>query len=251
MENYKLIAYTDPKSPISEAYRTLRTNIQFSSLDNPIRTIIVTSSGPGEGKTTTTINLAIAMAQSGSKVLLIDGDLRKPKLHKIFKTSNQVGLTNILVNELDYKEGVYSSHIEKLDILPAGVIPPNPSELLASNKMKQFLNNVKKDYDYIMVDTPPVAVVTDASILSTIVDGTLLVCASGQVPIEVATRAKALLENVKANIIGVVLNKIPINERNYSQYYYYSYYAEDESTTNKKRNKKRNKKKNKRVKANG
>lgn len=227
MEEYKLIAHTDPKSPISEAYRTLRTNIQFSSLDKPLKTLVVTSSGPGEGKTTTTINIAITMAQSGSRVLLIDADLRKPKLHKIFKVSNQIGLTNILVNQLDYTEVVLSTYIERLTILPSGVIPPNPSELLASNKMKMFLEKVKKDYDFVLIDTPPAAVVTDASVLSTIVDGTLLVCASGQVPIEGALRAKSLLENVNANIVGVVLNKLPINQRNYSQYYYYTYYEED------------------------
>jgi len=239
MERYKLIAHTDPKSPISEAYRTLRTNIQFSSLDKPLRSIAVTSSGPGEGKTTTTINLAITMAQSGSKVLLIDGDLRKPKIHKIFRINNAVGLTNILVNELDYKENVSSTYIEGLNILTAGVIPPNPSELLASNRMKQFLDKVKNDYDFVLIDTPPAAVVTDASILSTIVDGTLLVCASGEVAIEAATRAKGLLENVNANIIGVVLNKIKINKSNYSQYYYYAY-EEEEYTKKKKKKAKRN-----------
>jgi len=238
MEKYKLIAHTNPKSPISEAYRTLRTNIQFSSLDKPLKTIVVTSSGPGEGKTTTTINLAITMAQSGSRVLLIDGDLRKPKLHKIFRVNNVIGLTNVLVNELDYTQGVSKTDIDGLEVLPAGVIPPNPSELLSSNRMKQFLAKVKQDYDFVLVDTPPAAVVTDASILSAIVDGTLLVCASGQVPIEAATRAKGLLENVNANIIGVVLNKIPINERNYSQYYYYTYYEED-NDDNKKKSKKK------------
>ncbi len=236
MDNkYKLIVHTNPKSPISEAYRTLRTNIQFSSLDNPIKTIVVTSAGPGEGKTTSVINLGITMVQSGSKVLLIDGDLRKPQIHKIFEASNQVGLTNVLVNELDYKEGVSSTYVDGLEILSAGVIPPNPSELLASNRMKQLLSRVSEDYDFVLVDTPPAAVVTDASVLSAVADGTILVCASGQVPIDGTKRAKELLENVNANIIGVILNKIPINQRNYSQYYYYHYYGEDNPEKNKKR----------------
>lgn len=235
MDKYKLIVHTDPKSPISEAYRTLRTNIQFSSLDNPIKTIVVTSAGPGEGKTTSIMNLAITMAQSGSKVLLVDGDLRKPVLHKIFAVSNQLGLTNVLVGEPDYKEGVSPTNIEGLEILPAGVIPPNPSELLASNKMKRLLNGASADYDFILIDTPPAAIVTDASVLSAVVDGTILVCASGQVPIDGAKRAKELLKNVKANIIGVILNKIPTNQKGYSQYYYYHYYREDSPKKNKKR----------------
>ena len=237
MDKYKLIVQTNPKSPISEAYRTLRTNIQFSSLDNPIKTIVVTSTCPGEGKTTSVTNLAITMAHSGSRVLLIDGDLRKPELHKIFISSNQVGLTNILVSELDYKERVVQTHVEGLEILPVGVIPPNPSELLASNKMKQLLDEVKRDYDFVLIDTPPVGLVTDASILSAIVDGTILVCASGQTSIEEIERAKELLKNVNANIIGVILNKIPLNRGGYSQYYYYRSYEE----VNPKRTKRRGK----------
>jgi protein-tyrosine kinase len=161
---YKLVVHTDPKSPVSEAYRTLRTNIQFLSLDNPIKTIIVTSAGPGEGKTTTVINLAIAMAQSGSKVLLIDGDLRKPALHRIFSIPNEPGLTYVLVSGLSYKEGISSTYIEGLEILPVGIIPPNPSELLASDKMKQLLKEVGKDYDFVLMDSSPAAVVTDACI---------------------------------------------------------------------------------------
>lgn len=234
MSKYRLIVHTDPKSPISEAYRTLRTNIQFSSLDNPIKTMVVTSAGPGEGKTTSVMNLAVTMAQFGSKVLLIDGDLRKPALHKIFAISNELGLTNVLVGEQDYKEGVSPTHVERLEILPAGVIPPNPSELLASNKMKQLLNKVREDYDFVIIDTPPAAVVTDASVLSAVADGTVLVCESGQVPIEGAKRAKELLENVNANIIGVILNKIPTDQKGYSQYYYYHYYREDSPKKNKK-----------------
>lgn len=237
MDKYRLIVHTDPKSPISEAYRTLRTNIQFSSLDNSIKTIVVTSAGPGEGKTTSIINLGITMVQSGSKVLLIDGDLRKPQIHKIFEASNQLGLTSVLVSELSYKERVLSTYIEGLEILPVGVIPPNPSELLASGKMKQLLSEVSEDYDFVLIDTPPAAVVTDASVLAAVADGTILVCSSGQVPIDGAKRAKELLKNVNANIIGVILNKIPINQRNYSQYYYYyyHYYGEDNTNKNKKR----------------
>ena len=235
MDKFRLVVHTDPKSPVSEAFRTLRTNIQFSSLDNPIETIVITSAGPGEGKTTSVINLGITMAQSGSRVLLIDADLRKPELHRIFRTSDQSGLTYVLAGGLDYKEGVYPTYIEGLEILPSGVIPPNPSELLGSDKMKRLLKEANRDYDFVLIDTPPVAVVTDAAILAAAVDGIILVCASGKVPIDGAKRAKGLLENVKANIIGVILNKIPANRKGYAQYYYQQYYHEEEPRKNKKR----------------
>lgn len=227
MDKLKLIVHEDPKSPVSEAYRILRTNIQFSSLDNPVKTIVITSAGPGEGKTTSIINLGIAMVQSGLKVLLIDGDLRNPQIHKILGTLNRLGLTDVLVNEPDYKEGVSSTYIEGLEILSAGTIPPNPSELLASNKMKQLLGGISKDYDFVLIDTPPAAVVTDASVLAAVADGTILVCASGRVPIEGAKRAKESLKNVNANIIGVILNKFPASQKYYSQYYCYVYHEKE------------------------
>jgi capsular exopolysaccharide synthesis family protein len=160
MDKPKLIVHKDPKSPASEAYRTLRTNIQFSSLDNPMKTIVITSAGPGEGKTTSVINLGTAMAQSGLKVLLIDGDLRKPQIHKTFEIFNGPGLTDVLVNGPDYREGVSSTYIAGLEILSAGTIPPNPSELLASDRMKQFLGEIRENYDFVLIDTSPAAVVT-------------------------------------------------------------------------------------------
>lgn len=227
MDKPKLIVHKDPKSPVSEAYRILRTNIQFSSLDNPMKTIVVTSAGPGEGKTTSIINLGVAMAQSGSRVLLIDGDLRKPQIHKTFDAFNRLGLTDVLVKGLDYREGVSPTYIEGLEILPAGTIPPNPSELLASGKMEQLLGEIREDYDFILIDTSPAAIVTDASILSALVDGTLLVCASGQVSVDGAKRAKELLEGVNSNIIGIILNKFPVNRKDYSQYYYYACYEKE------------------------
>lgn len=222
MEDKSVIAYTNPKSPISEAYRVLRTNIQFSSIDKPLKTIVVTSSGPGEGKSTTISNLAITFAQSGSKCLIIDGDLRKPKIHKLFGFNNQKGLTNVLKQHENYKSYIYNSLIDNLDVLTCGAIPPNPSELLSSNSMKLFLQQLKEDYDMIFIDAPPVGSVTDAAILSTFVDGTVLVAASGVVEIEGIKRAKELLDKVNANIIGVVLNKLDKNAQ--GNYYYYNYY---------------------------
>ncbi|AOY75598.1 CpsD/CapB family tyrosine-protein kinase [Clostridium formicaceticum] len=237
MKERKIITHSNPKSPISEAYRTLRTNIQFASLDNPIKVLMVTSSGPGEGKTTTTANLAVTMAQLGAKVLVMDADLRKPAVHKAFQLSNSEGVTNILVKDLNYKEFLLKTEVEGLEVLPSGAIPPNPSELLASQKMKNFIHSLREDYDYILIDTPPAAIVTDAALLSTAVDGVILVCAAGEVAIQGAQRAKELLDNVNANIIGVVLNKIPIGKKGssyYSYYYYSSYYGEEEPVKNKK-----------------
>ncbi|WHH57520.1 CpsD/CapB family tyrosine-protein kinase [Petroclostridium sp. X23] len=232
-----LITHNNPKSPISEAYRVLRTNIQFSGVDKPLKIMVVTSAGPGEGKSTTIANLAITFAQSGSKVLLIDGDLRKPKVHKTFNTHNQTGLTNVLAQHADYKQYVKQCDIDNLDILTSGPIPPNPSELLSSNSMKKLLERFREDYEIVLIDAPPVGTVTDAAILSTIVDGTILVAASGQVEIEAAQRAKQLLEKVNANIIGVVLNKLSKNEQGNYYYYYYYYYGEDDGNDKKKRKK--------------
>lgn len=231
----QVITYDDPKSPISEAYRTLRTNIQFASLDAPIKTMVITSAIAGEGKSTTIFNLATTLAQMGEKVLLIDADFRKPMLHKVAEMANNYGLTNILIRDSDYKESIKKSHIENLDLIFSGVIPPNPSELLNSKKMKKFIDTVKEDYDYVLFDTPPVGLVTDAAILSTNVDGAILVTAVGQVDFDVAKRAVQLLRNVQANLIGSVLNKIPIGDKTYSYYYYSSYYGE--LTHNKKRRK--------------
>lgn len=245
MHNQKqLITYSNPKSPISEAYRVLRTNIQFSSVDNPLKTIVVTSAGPGEGKTTTIANLAITFAQSGSKTLLIDGDLRKPRLHKHFGFSNDSGITTILARRENYTKHLHEGPVENLHVLVSGPVPPNPSELLSSNSMKQLIVSLKEDYDMVLIDAPPVGTVTDAAILSTLVDGTILVASSGHVEIEAIQRARDLLDKVNANIIGVVLNKLAKNAQGNYYYYYYYYYGEDEEQDVKKRHRKRRKKSN-------
>lgn len=226
-DSKSLITYNDPKSPISEAYRVLRTNIQYSSIDDPLKVIVVTSSGPGEGKSTTVANLAITFSQMGSRVLLIDADLRKPKIHKVFGLQNQRGLTNFLASREDYKNYVRNILVSGLNVITCGVIPPNPSELLASNAMKQFIAQVRDDYDIILIDAPPVGTVTDAAIISAIVDGTILVAASGSVEEEPLIRSKELLTKVNANIIGVVLNKLDKNSHG-NNYYYNNYYYEEE-----------------------
>ncbi|WP_026882545.1 CpsD/CapB family tyrosine-protein kinase [Clostridium akagii] len=227
-----LIVQDNPKSPISEAYRTLRTNIQFSNFDEDLNTILVTSSGPGEGKSTTAANLALSMAETGKKVLLIDADLRKPSLHKKFNISNNKGISNLLIGQFKFAD-VAQRYTENLYLLTSGTIPPNPSEMLSSKKMKIFLEEAKGNFDFIILDTPPVVAVTDAQLLSTMVGGVLLVVAAGQAEVAAAQKAKELLENVKANIIGVVLNKAEIgNGKNYGYYHYY--YGEGKSKTAKK-----------------
>ncbi|MDC1541880.1 CpsD/CapB family tyrosine-protein kinase [Candidatus Pseudothioglobus singularis] len=213
-----LITKINPKSPISEQYRTIRTNIQFASVDNPIRSLIVTSSGPSEGKSTTTANLAIVYAQQGKKVLLIDADLRKPTIHYTFRLDNLRGLSNVLVGEHSLKEVTHESDVTNLDVISCGPIPPNPSELLGSRKMVQFLEEAKQAYDIVIFDTPPVLAVTDAQILANIVDGSILVIKSGSTEIEAAVKAKEALEPAKAKLLGTVLNG---REKTASNYYYY------------------------------
>lgn len=231
-----VITHANPKSPISEAYRVLRTNVQYSNIDKQIKTIVVTSSGPMEGKTTTAVNLAVTFAQAGNKVLLIDSDLRKPKIHRLFMLSNKKGLTNFLAVHDDYLNYIHSSDVPNLEILTSGIIPPNPSELLASNSMKQFIQMVSGKYDMILMDAPPVGSVTDAAIISTFVDGTILVASSGRVEINALKRTKEILSKVNANIIGVVLNNLDKNSMGNYNYYKYYYYCEDDY--GKKKNKK-------------
>ncbi|WP_251860515.1 CpsD/CapB family tyrosine-protein kinase [Clostridium sp. Marseille-Q2269] len=230
-KNLDLITIKEPKSPISEAYRTLRTNIQFSSFDKEIKVIFVTSSTPGEGKSTTSANLAITMAQNGAKTILVDCDLRKPNVHRLFNISNTRGLSNLLIEENGIDKIVQQSGIEDLHILTSGLKPPNPSELLSSTKMKKFIEMSKNYYDYIILDTPPVGVVTDAQLVSQYSDGGVLVTASGQVEIESAIKAKQLLEKVNAKILGVVLNKVDTDSGN--GYRYYNYYYEEDGNKNK------------------
>jgi capsular exopolysaccharide synthesis family protein len=220
----KLIVQKNPKSPVSEAYRTLRTNIQFASFDKDIKTIVVTSSGPKEGKSTTAANLALAIAETSKKVLIIDCDLRIPTLHKNFRISNKIGLTNLLVENLNI-EDIMVAYIDNLYLLPSGTIPPSPAEMLSSNRMKTFIEETKNKFDCIIIDSPPIIAVTDAQILSTIADGVLLVASSGEVEREAINRAKDLLTRVNANILGVVLNKVELKGRR--GYGYYNYYGNE------------------------
>ncbi len=213
-----LITKLNPKSPISEQYRTIRTNIQYASVDNDIKSLLVTSSGPSEGKSTTIANLAVVYAQTGKKVLLIDADLRKPTVHYTFRLDNLRGLSNILVGEHTLDETVNPSDVENLDVISCGPIPPNPSELLASRKMAAFIREATTAYDIVIFDTPPVLAVADAQILANVVDGSLLVVRSEHTELEAAQKAKEILEPAKAKLLGTVLNG---REKKASNYYYY------------------------------
>ena len=219
----RLITHLDPKSPVSEAYRTLRTNLQFSKIDRKLKTILVTSSGPKEGKSTTAANLAIALAQVGQKVVLVDADLRRPVVHSIFGMEKDEGVTNYLMGTVTYESVLNSTFHENLYVIPSGVLPPNPSELLASRPMETLIKKLQEDFDVIIFDSPPVIAVTDAAILSTKVDGTILVVNSGNTNRDALIRGNTLLESVDAKLLGVLLNGVDI-EGMYGSYYYYYYH---------------------------
>lgn len=215
-----LISLKNPKSRASEAYRTLRTNIQFSSLDEEIKSIVVTSSGPGEGKSTTMANLAITMAQSGKRVVLIDCDFRKPTIHKKFGLPNSQGLINILAQDKKFEEIVITTDVNNLYVITCGPVPPNPAELLGTRKMKTLLSELTKVFDMVLIDAPPVLAVTDAQILSTIVNGTIIVSAYGKSDKNALLQSKLHIEKVGGKILGIVINMVPEQTIGYYGKYY-------------------------------
>jgi len=219
---YELITHKNPKSAMAEAYRTLRTNLDFAGVDNPCRSIMISSSSPQDGKSTTLANLAVVMAQAGHKVILVDCDLRKPVQHKIFSVANHKGVTNCLLGQMQVEEAVHNGVVENLTLLTSGPIPPNPAEILNSGKTRAFWGMLLEKYDYIFIDTPPVLAVADASILSTQVDGVILVIRSAVTKIELARQAKEQFIKANARIIGVVLNFVKMDSEGYQYYYYYS-----------------------------
>jgi capsular exopolysaccharide synthesis family protein len=222
-----LFTVVNPRSPVSEAYRTLRTNIRFSAVDREVKVVMVTSPGPGEGKSTTVSNLAVTYAQADQRVLLIDGDLRKPVLHRIFHVSNRFGLTDLLASNGDPLQAIRPTAIPNLHLITSGPTPPNPSELLGSRRMASIVEELREHYDMILLDTPPVLALTDAQIISSLSDGALLVIDSGKVKHSIALRAKMNLDQVNARVLGVVLNNVTHKED--ELYYYYNYYYSSKS----------------------
>ena len=223
----ELVLNNDPKSVISETIRTLRTNLQFTAVDKKIKTILITSSMPGEGKSFIAANLALAFAQNDVKTLLVDCDIRKGRQHFIFGTHNQKGLSNLLLDDVkNYKDYIHQTKINNLSVMFRGTTPPNPSELLGSEKNKELLKTLEKEYDIIIYDSAPVnGGLTDSIIMSTIVDGVVVVCKHKQTPVEMLNSTKKSLENVNANILGVVLNQTESKGKKYYGHYYGHYYG--------------------------
>jgi capsular exopolysaccharide synthesis family protein len=205
-----LITLTDPRSPAAEAYRTLRTNLYFSSLDRTLETLLVTSAAPGEGKSTCLSNLAVAMAQGDKRTILVDADLRRPSLHTLFDVNDNPGLTTMLVQDSALAEPpLVATPVGNLWLLPSGPLPPNPAEILGSRRMEEVVTALQSRADIILFDAPPVIAVTDAAVLGTKVDGVLLVVRAGKTRREHALRARELLERVNVHLVGAVLNDAP------------------------------------------
>lgn len=217
----QLITIADPRSPISEAYRTLRTNIQFSSLDEPLHTLLITSTGPDEGKSTSLANLGVTFALAGNRVILVDCDLRRPHLHELFGVDNSRGLTNLFIEEekaLDFGDKTIfkETSVANLRVMPSGQAPPNPSELLGSKRMEKIIENFKTQADLVLFDSPPILAVSDAAILARKLDGVLLVVSAGQTKRDRAVKAKAMLEKANARVLGVVLNNARVDTADYN-----------------------------------
>ncbi|HEY0222623.1 MAG TPA: CpsD/CapB family tyrosine-protein kinase [Lactovum miscens] len=215
-----LITSVNPKSPISEQYRTIRTNIEFIMSDRNLKSIMITSPEAEVGKSTTVSNLAVTFAQQGKKVLLIDADLHKPSAYITFHVENRVGLANVLARQVDINSALQRTQInENLTILTSGPIPPNPSELLGSEAFRLLIENASSRFDVILIDAPPILAVTDSQILSRTTDGVILVARANQTKKEELVKAKKLLDQVQANVLGVVLHGV--DPKGTAYYYYY------------------------------
>ncbi len=214
--------YANPKSAVAEAFRTVRTSLNYAADRRTTRVLLVTSPGPDDGKTLVAVNIAASYAQSGESVLLVDGDLRKPACHRELALSNRSGLTNVLVDSVALSDVVQDTSEQGLHVLTSGPTPPNPAELLDSAAMGRLLDTARKEYDHVVVDSPPTLVVADASILASKVDGIILVLVSGATRIDMAQETKNTLESARGRILGVVLNKVKYESRSY-RYRYYHY----------------------------
>lgn len=227
-----LIVHNDPKSPAAEAFRTLRTNIQFTAFDTSIKRILVTSAGPADGKSTIAMNLAAAIAQTGKGCTLVDCDLRRPVLHKEFGLVNRRGLVNLLLGDASVEDACFSTGIPGLKVVTSGPIPPNPAELVGSVRMDDIMEKISSETDMVIVDCPPVMAVTDALSVATKVDGVLLVVSAGSTPRQLALGAKNALEGVGARVLGVVLNRVDFKSGYgyYNYHNYYNYYGSSDNT---------------------
>jgi succinoglycan biosynthesis transport protein ExoP len=221
-----LIVHNDPKSSASESYRGIRTGILFSTSSGPPRSLLITSGDTKEGKTITCSNLAIAMAQAGQRILMLDCDMRIPRLHQLFNIGNERGLSNILIGEIDWREVKTSTPIPNLEVIPSGPIPPNPADLIGSDRMRDLIKEATQEYDCILFDSSPVGAVTDPVILSRFVEGVVLVVKAGQTGRERLANSFRLLKDVQAHVLGAVLNDIDIGKDGHYYHHYYHYYEE-------------------------
>ena len=218
-----LITEAQPKSPAAEAYRTLWTNIHFSAVDKPCRTIVFTSAGPGEGKTTSVANFGVVAAEAGARVCLIDSDLRRPALHRVFGLPNDRGLTTALLNNLRIIDVAQPTKTSFLSVVTSGPLPPNPAELVGSRRMRDILDAAETSFDLVLCDSPPVVAVADGIALSAQCDGVVLVVRAGTIAHEVIRRAADHIESVKGRILGVILNSVDLRRDGY--YHYYRHYG--------------------------
>lgn len=222
--NHDLFVHNFPKSQVSESCRAIRTNLMFMSADQPANRILITSPSPQEGKTTVAVNLAIAMAQSGSSVLLVDTDMRRPRVHKAFNVRPRKGISTLVLGESTLDESIIQTDIPNLSILTCGPAPPNPAELMHTESFHRALDSLSERFERVIFDSPPIAVVTDAAILSKLVDGTLLIVKSMKTTRDAAKHAVSVLNDIEANILGAVLNDLDLSNRKYGKHYYYYYY---------------------------
>jgi capsular exopolysaccharide synthesis family protein len=220
----ELLSGHEPISSFAESYRALRTSLLLSSAEHAPRTMLITSSHPAEGKTTIVANIAISLAQTGAKALVLDADMRRPRCHKILSAKNDVGLSTFLSRDIHLDDVLQEHDIPNLYVMAAGPVPPNPSELLSSIKLRFLISELEEHFDHIIIDSPPVIHVTDAMIISPHVDGVVIVVKGGQTPREAVLRAKQALTDVNAKIFGIVLNCVDLNAENYYYNYKYSYY---------------------------
>ncbi len=237
----ELVTVHSPKSTASESYRGIRTGILFSSAESEPQAIMVASAGPLEGKTITAANLAITMAQSGSKVVILDCDLRRPRMHNMFGITRDQGITNLLVEKKDIKDAVCRTRISNLYIIPSGPIPPNPSEILGSRRMNELIEVLRQDFTRIIIDTPPITAVTDAVVLAKSVDGVVLVIRANDSAKDIVKNGLGQLQSVGAHMLGAVLNGVDLGRDSYYYRYYCYYYGEDDLKKKKPRKRKRSK----------
>ena len=213
-------------STVAEAFRTLRTNLQYLSPEKKVKRLVISSATPKEGKSFVVANLGLTLSQMGHKTLVIDADLRKPVMEKIFDVSRKPGLSDAIIAEIPWRDGIKTTPFENLHLLPVGNIPPNPVELLGSDKMSDILHEIADEYEYILLDTPPVLPLTDAVVLARKADGVILVIQYHKVEIEAVLRARERFESVDAPILGAILNEVEISRLHPNYYYYYRYYQE-------------------------